>query len=142
MASTSDKRETGTITIDTSAWPLVRVTFAGVASDEAFARYLDEYAAFFKRGTYVTVFDARLSLNSKAGHRRRQAEWLRQHDQAVRRLCLGTAFCVSSPLTRGAITAVFWLQPPPCPYFVTESMPEAEAWARERLAAIARGGAG
>ncbi|HEU4404153.1 MAG TPA: STAS/SEC14 domain-containing protein [Polyangiaceae bacterium] len=135
MATSTDAAKQGAITIDTSGWPLVRITFLGEASDEAFQRYLDEYAALIKRGLYVTIYDARASRNTKAKNRRLQAEWLRKHDAIVRRNCLGVAFCVSSPLIRGAITAVFWLQPPPMPYFITESIAEAEAWAREKMRA-------
>jgi hypothetical protein len=140
MPSSTDATKKGSITVDTSGWPLVRIKFVSEASDETFERYLAEYAAALARGPCAAIFDARATLNSKAMHRRRQAEWLRQHDALIRRNGLGVAFCVTSPFIRGAITAIFWLQPPATPYFVTGSLAEAEAWARERLGAGATPG--
>ena len=67
--------------------------------------------------------------------RKRQAEWQREHERAIREYSLGTAFAISSALVRGDLTAIFWVQPLPNPYFIAVSLAEAERWALAQLAA-------
>ncbi|HEU4534227.1 MAG TPA: hypothetical protein VFS00_08915, partial [Polyangiaceae bacterium] len=100
----------GKVVVDTSAAPLLRVRMVGSPSTEAFEAYLREMAALIRRGPYASIYDARQSNVSRASHRKRQADWIRENLPVIRQNCAGVAFCASSPLVRGAITAVFWLQ--------------------------------
>lgn len=124
----------GRAVIDASEWPLLRIQFIGALSEEAFDAHLREYAGYIRRGPYAAIYDSRLSVLPPATQRKRQADWIHLHLETIRRNCLGLAFCASSPWVRGVVTAVFWLQAPPAPYVVTDTLDEAERWVAERLA--------
>jgi hypothetical protein len=121
-------------TVDGSRAPLIVVRFVGTVDDDAFERYLAEYAAVFDaKQRYAVVLDAMEAGVPTARQRARQAAWMGEHDATLRRLCVGGAFAIRSGLVRGALTAILWLQPLPFPYAVVGSVPEAELWARARL---------
>jgi hypothetical protein len=132
----------GRAVIDASEPLLLRIQFIGPLSDEVFEAHLREYAGYIRRGPYAVVYDSRLSVLPPATQRKRQAEWIHLHLETIRRNCLGLAFCASSPWIRGVVTAVFWMQAPPAPYVVTDTLAEAERWVAERLAAFRAGGGG
>lgn len=111
------------------------VTFSGEVTDEQFRAYLSALSALMARGgVRALVYDARLAAPAPASQRRMQAEWMKLNDAAVRRSTAGIAFVVPSALVRGALTAIFWLQPLACPHLVTASFEEAFRWARGKLA--------
>ena len=80
-----------------------------------------------------SIIDLRRASVPSAALRRRQADWQRAHDDALRRYCRGAAFVTTSALVKGAVIAIGWLQPWPHPvnYFTTIS--EAREWAMEEL---------
>lgn len=120
--------------LDESSWPIVVFRFHGEPTDEEFEAYLKAMEGLYARNERFTmVFDARGTVNLKAKHRRRQADWLKQHAARIRRLNPGSAFIIDSPFVRGLLTAILWLQPLPAPHKVFSSMDEAVAWCRDRL---------
>jgi hypothetical protein len=129
----------GRAVIDASEWPLLRIQFIGALSDESFEAHLREYVGYIRRGPYAVIYDSRLSVLPPATQRKRQADWIRLNLETIRRNCLGLAFCASSPWVRGVVTAVFWMQAPPAPYVVTDTLDEAEQWAAARLAEFRAG---
>lgn len=54
-------------------------------------------------------------------------------EDAYREYCRGEVYIVSKE-SRQAMTAVFWLAPPPYPYAFVGSASETLAWAKEHLA--------
>ena len=82
------------------------------------------------REKYVEIFDGTNADPGSPTQRRRIADWMRAHTSLI-----STAIVIPSALVRGALTAVFWIQPMPCPYTVVSTMAEAEAWAEEKLRA-------
>lgn len=124
----------GSITIQDSLAPLYVVTFTGKVSDHEFREYLSGLSALLSRpGSRAFVFDARLALPSPASQRRMQAEWMKLNDAETRRNTLGLAFVVSSALVRGALTAILWVQPLPCPHLVTSNFEDGFRWANQKL---------
>lgn len=123
------------ITIDESRRPIVLVTFVGTASDAEFDNYLRGMTEqiLARREKTVTILDALRSDQTSAAQRRRQAEWLKSHAEDLRRYSLGTAFVIRSALVRGALTAIFWMQPLDRPHTIVASLEEAETWGRDRL---------
>jgi hypothetical protein len=69
-----------------------------------------------------------------------QAEWMKLHAAEIRLNTLGIAFVISSPLVRGALTAILWLQPLACPHLVTADLDQGIAWARQKVASRSSGG--
>lgn len=115
---------------------IFRVTFDGPHTDAEFLEYLAESGrhAHARTGRAVVLIDARKAAPMNARQRKQQADWQREHERVLRENTLGTAFVVSNTITRGLLTAIFWLQPLPHEHVVTQSMEEAERWCRARLA--------
>ncbi len=123
--------------IDLSRHPLVIVTFDGLATDREFEEYLSAMTRQIldRNELSVTILDASRSGRAPATQRKKQAEWLQQHQARLRQYSLGTAFVITSPLVRGVLTAILWMQSLPTPHTVVGTFAEAERWALERLAA-------
>jgi hypothetical protein len=123
------------IEIDETRRPIVLVRFIGTATDAEFDAYLvamtDQVLA--RRQPTVTILDATRSTTTNAAQRKRQASWLADNAEGLRRYSLGTAFVIRSAAVRGVLTAIFWLQPLDRPYTIVASLGEAEVWAREKL---------
>ncbi|MCS6900392.1 MAG: hypothetical protein NZX77_11585 [Polyangiaceae bacterium] len=123
------------IELDDKEFPLLRVRFSSNWTQQDFDGYLARYLAQLqKRQPFAAVFDATQSRAPSATERRQQAEFLREHEALLRRYCTGVAFVIASPTIRGALTAIFWIQPPFFEYVVVSSVAEGTAWARQRLA--------
>jgi hypothetical protein len=121
--------------IDVSRLPVVVVRFSGLATDAEFDEYLVSMTRLIveRKQKSVTILDARQSGRSPATQRKKQAAWISAHENLLRQYSLGTAFVITSPLVRGVLTAILWLQPLPSDYTVVGTMAEAERWAHERL---------
>ena len=124
----------GQYRVDSSDMPIVRITFDGAVSDDEFRAYLDAYDAIVDEGKpYVAVFDARTAAAPPARQRRMMAKWLNDRGPAVRRVCHGGAFAITSRVIRGALTAILWLAPLPFEHTVVGTIEEAEDWVARRL---------
>ena len=64
-----------------------------------------------------------------------QAAWKKRHAEQLKVLNLGTAFVITSPLVRLAVSTVFYLTPMHSPYLIAASLPQTVAWAVQRLEA-------
>lgn len=121
---------------DESRFPLVLVRPSGRATDaELEALLVALKRPLLRREKYVEIFDGTHADPGTPTQRRALAEWMRAHTSLISSYSLGTAIVMPSPLVRGALTAVFWIQPLPCPYTVVSTMAEAERWAEEKLRA-------
>lgn len=130
----------GSIVVDEARAPVYVVTFSGAVTDAEFDRYLDELSVLTERGGQrALVYDARLASPARASQRRKQAEWMKRFDGAIRRSTAGIAFVIPSALVRGSLTAILWLQPLACQHLVTANLEHALGWARERLSSNAAG---
>lgn len=120
-------RAMGSIAVDSSAWPFVRVTYVDTVDDARFDEYVRRQAALLdRREPYVILFDARASGMPSARQRQRMAEYMREREAELRRYCKRGVFVISSPVIRGALTAILWLQPLPFPHEVVASVADAE----------------
>jgi len=132
----------GSIHVNDSGFPLIVVTFEGAVEDHEFDRYLARLDTLWQRQTRsVIVLDATHAARTPATQRQKQAEWLKENHALLRAYSAGTAFVIDSPLVRGGLTAILWLQPLPTPHVVVATLAEAERWARARLQLSAQGAA-
>jgi hypothetical protein len=123
-------------TIDTRRKPVVVVRFNGYISEPEFDAYLAAMTKVVSGSEKtLTILDARRAIRNPESQQEKQAEWLKHHEERLRRCSLGTAFVITSPLVRSALAAILSLQPLPSEYRVVATMDEAEAWAAKRLAA-------
>ena len=124
------------IEFDESRFPLVVVTYRGIASTVEFEAFLARIGGWLAKGrSYALVFDCSSAAVPSALQRRRFAEWTASHRGDLERLCVGKAFVITSPLIHGALTAVVWLQQLPYPHQVVATRKAAEAWCRGQLGA-------
>lgn len=120
---------------DESKWPIVVSRSIGESEDADIAAYIAAHEAAISRGPHVVILDARNGVGMSGKHRKQVADWIREAGPRLVRSRLGLAFVSGSLVTRGLITATYWLTPPPYPQQSFKTMPEAEAWASELLAA-------
>ena len=117
----------GRITVDRGDWPLVRITFDGTVDEEQFEAYVRAHADLLDLGEpYVAIFDAREGGVPSAMQRQLMASCTRTRQEDIAKLCVRCVFVISNPVIRGALTAILWLQPMPCPHDVVSSMEDAE----------------
>jgi hypothetical protein len=133
--------QTASIEVDETRFPLVVVTFVGVATDAEFEAYLERMSdVMARREVTATVLDASRAGPTPPKQRARQADWIKANADVLRRYSAGSAFVITSPLIRGLLTAILWLAPMPQAHDVFSSRAAAEQWAVARLRA--RGQAG
>lgn len=121
---------------DESRFPLVLVRPRGRATDaDLDALLVALKRPLLRREKYLEIFDGTHTDPGTSTQRRRIAEWMRAHTSLISTYSVDTAVVVPSPLVRGALTAIFWIQPMPCPHTVVSTMAEAERWAEEKLRA-------
>ena len=117
---------TGSLSFDLQHWPLVvlrlppRFSEAEVAS---LARAQEEI--FQRRERYVSLTDTSV-VEGLPDARVRAAigECLKSSGSRAKRYQVANALVIASPLSRGALTAVHWLAPPPVPTLVCGTMAE------------------
>ena len=120
--------------MDTSAFPKVRIRFVGGVDDAAFRVSLDDTARLLARGQrYSIVLDATRAERPTAVQRKLQAEFVSANAATLKRLCVGGAFAIASPIVRGALQAILWVAPLPFEHVVFGTTQEAEAWVDARL---------
>lgn len=121
--------------VNTARWPMVELIYSGTPSDAQLASHLGEIEekVLARREPFVHIIDQRQGTMPDAIQRALIADHQRRMEDAYREYCRGEVYIVSKE-TRQAMTAVFWLAPPPYPYAFVESTTEARAWAKQRLA--------
>jgi len=121
--------------VDVSRWPLVVLTYEGRPTNEALAAHLDEVerAVLARKERFAQVIDQRGGVRPDPFQRAMIAAHQARMADAYARFCLGEAY-VASPELRGAMTAVFWREPPRYPVKFVGTLDEAVAWALTRLA--------
>lgn len=123
------------IEFDDAAWPLLNITMTGRPSDEQFRDYLVRYSGYLERERpYALIISTAQGMPiSRPAHVKMQAEWMKEHREALARLCAGTAFVLPSPAMRGVLRAIVSLQKIPSPYEVFRTKTDGIAWAAAQL---------
>lgn len=117
---------------------IVYVTPTTIATDDQYRAYLremtrvmhDEFHGFRRS----VIFDGRTAVASTAAQRKLQAQWLGQSAELLKRTTAGIGFVFDHPVIRGAMKAVFWLQPSPVPFRVFSTLGDAQDWAERQFA--------
>lgn len=123
------------LTVDTSAWPLVVLTFAGDPSVEAVHAHLKEIEdEVLSRGErFVQVVDLSGAVRPNPAQRLAIADHQTQNEARYQELCLGEAYVVPTAELKGAMTGVFFAAKPTYEYVFVTTRDEALDWARECL---------
>jgi len=120
--------------LDLSRWPLVVLVNhprANEAQTEEFVKHLAQVLRS-RAGKFALLHDYRGTKELSPKQRKTLADHLAQHIDVYRR-CAGCAFVVDASFPRGALTAIFWMSPPPYPYRIFPDVESAERWALDSL---------
>lgn len=122
------------ITVDEQYRPVVLVTFHRSPTDEEFTAYLDHMSELLEGDRrYAVILDVRQAGDSSRHQQRLQADWIKTNRTRLKATSCGTAFVMTSAVTRFILSAVFLIQRPPNDYVVVASMHEALEWTRSKL---------
>lgn len=129
----------GSVTVDTSRWPIVVHTGVGVPPRSAIDDYIAEATKILERKElHVTILDVRRVTGTSAYIHGRSREWLKAHRAELARYSAGIVYVVGSPLVRFLVAGTLLLARYPTPYLVCETLDEGFAWAHERLEKTSR----
>jgi hypothetical protein len=122
------------ITFDDSLWPLLVTRVAGAMTDKQFEEFLARSTTYVERGEkYVSITDVAQVGIPSAAQRQMQAEWIRQHEVALRERVLGNANIITSAPIRLALSLIFHLKPLPMPYAAVGDMDSALRFVTAKL---------
>lgn len=106
--------------------PVVVARRVGTLDADGMARMLDELSRRLRAAgeQLALVYDADVSTAGRpdAASRQVAGEWLRREEALLARSCAGIDFSFASPLSRGVLTAVFWIARPPVPVQVHDNL--------------------
>ncbi len=110
------------------------VTVVRPPTTENFQKYLDDvYEAFQAQPRFALILNSAGQPTLPQTFREMQSKWLKEHEQEFRGRWVSAAFVIPSRAIRGAIRAIFWIQPPYFEYTIVAEMEEARSWTEERL---------
>lgn len=124
------------ISVDERYWPLVLYRFSGDVPLAELERYLARQDEMLGRkqltGSVVLTENVKMWDTQVL---RRQAQWIKTNEELLRRYSVGVGLVIHSPIVRGMLKAILWIQPMPQPYIVCASVDEALQWLRGRFLA-------
>ncbi len=122
------------ITLDDALWPLLVTGFVGLPTLQQQEEYFTQLLVHLRREEKcVLIFDTRQVRMMTGEHRQKLVAFSREHRALIRTQLLGCAAVITSPVMQLAASTVLYVIPPPMPYFITHSLPEAAKWAAKCL---------
>ena len=120
--------------------PLTCLRPSGQPSDEELVESLKRITRLIDdekraRRKIVMIVDMRKAGALSASQRRIASGWMKQNLRGWKEIAVGSVFVINSPLVRGVLTALLWLQPLDMAHDVVGSLDEAMRWSIERLEA-------
>ncbi|MEM6294145.1 MAG: hypothetical protein AAGA54_22895 [Myxococcota bacterium] len=117
--------------IDERDWPMVMLTITGSVTHAEEDDFANRSCALPSRGErYSAVVNLLDADTPTSRFIRTQASAQKRSEDALRTHCAGIAFVIGSPMLRGALRAILYLQPLPCPQIVVGTVDEARTWAQ------------
>ncbi|WP_155893127.1 hypothetical protein [Cystobacter fuscus] len=123
------------ILVDDSLWPLLRVTFPRVITNEQQDELFARIRSYLRRGErFVSLVDIRQLQSFTFEQREQQWLFLRQQTGPMRQWSMGIVALINSPtLALMARVIVHRIKPSVVPYSILASWPAAVSWAADRL---------
>jgi hypothetical protein len=121
--------------IDETSFPVVRVAFTGKkSSDENFELYLRQLKDCYRFEKRIAIiFDATNASVPAMKHQKKQAQWLKENEELMRKYCAGTAYVIPNAAIRAILKMIFSFQKQPVPYQVVQKVDEAEGWIKSLI---------
>ena len=121
-------------TLDKSRWPTATLTIVdSVTPDEEDAIAENSSGLALEGESYAVIVNLLRAGTPTPRFIRVQAAAQREHFQDIAEHCAGIAFVINSPMLRGALRAILYMQSLPCPQTVVKTVEEAEAWTSAAL---------
>jgi len=120
--------------------PLTCLRPSGQPSDEELVDSLQRITRLIEGEKHaqrkiVMIIDMRKAGALSANQRRVASAWMKESLRGWTQVVLGSVFVIDSPIVRGVLTALLWLQPLDMPYDVVGNLDEAVRWSIGRLEA-------
>jgi hypothetical protein len=117
------------VVFDDSLWPLLIIRYPAAQSDAEYEESLNRLSGFvLRRQPYFCIIDTSRIGTPNSTQRQRQVEWDRSHDELVRTWGRGTAFIVTSPFVRVAMSLYFHVRPLGVPHVIVADVSSALTW--------------
>ncbi|MFY0570751.1 hypothetical protein ACN28E_43935 [Archangium lansingense] len=117
------------VTFDDSLWPLLTIRYPATQSDAEYEECLTRLSNYVHRQEpYFCIVDTSQVSMPNSTQRRRQMVWDQSHAVLVRTWGRGTAFIVTSPFVRVAMSLYFHIRPLAAPYVIVSDMGSALTW--------------
>jgi hypothetical protein len=123
------------IVVDDSLWPLNRVTFPRVITNEQQEELFERTLSHLRRAErFVSLLDFRQLESLTSEQREQQWLFLRQQTDLMRQFSMGVVALINSPaLALMARILIHRIKPSVVPYSILASWPAAVSWAADRL---------
>lgn len=123
--------------VDETQAPLYRLSYPPETTEQDLRAYYEKIDAWAASLTepVAWIVDVGNLVKATPAQRKLVAEREARFSEVQKRLYRGSALVAKSTLTRGIVTAVFWMAPPPYPYKVFDNERDAEAWVTKQLGA-------
>lgn len=119
------------------AWPLVVLLGPQVCTAQTVPKMEEDFEQLFARRERYSLITATPRGSASMGARERKAiaEWANRPRirATIGELCVCSSTIAKDALTRGALTAIFWLWKPACPHHVAAEYDEAVEWCLGQL---------
>jgi hypothetical protein len=119
------------ITVHDQYWPLLVHVLEGATSLTQLEIWLTKLEGYLARKQKtMTLCVARDLKIWEPALLRRSADWMREHRESMRANSLGFAFVLPSPVARGMLKALLFMQPLPQGHHVSSTVADALIWIR------------
>lgn len=124
----------GSIVVEEESWPLLAVRFGAGITGASLEAYLNVRTEWLERcEPHVTLIDARELPILATSFRQRYIDWLREHEDAVRKWTVGSAYVIGSPEGHMLVSLIRHGAAMHTPYVVAPTKPVAAEWAAQCL---------
>ncbi len=108
---------------------LLEIKFSGVQpSLDEFNEYLSKLKEYYLsfNDAFVVVFNSSQTKYLNSALRNRQAEWLKENFDLIKKKCLLSIYVINNPIIRFILEAIFLVQGSPVPYQVVGTIEQAQ----------------
>lgn len=116
--------------------PVTITIFDGEQQEADVDAYLETLRELHDRERPYLGVSLMLRYSAAPGQLRRVGEWMREHKDAVARLCAGSAIIAPSVGFRFVLSSLFMIQRMPMPYTVVSGPREAAEWIEVRAPSV------
>ena len=127
--------------IDLEGSPAATFVFPARPTDADIETFLRKNVELLERNiSHATIVDMSEVVEANPNQRKVVATFVRDYREELKRLRTCTAFVVPSPLNRGIVTAIMWLQRPPYDFALLPTLADAQKWVSTTLGRARKAG--